>query len=160
MSQRNSFGIVPHGFFTRSDPGGNRRIGRYWYRYFMPPDSGWWVGINANLASAGIGLVRAAKLLHDPDLRGAAQRQLDWILGCNPFSASTVVGLGHNHPPRFVNGNEFQPPTPVLPGAVMNGLGGTQDDQPFIGDGIYNVSEYWTPMVSYTMWLMALLQQG
>jgi hypothetical protein len=42
----------------------------------------------------------------------------------------------------------------------MNGLGGTADDQPFVGDGIYNVSEYWTPMVSYTMWLMALLQSS
>ncbi|MCU0913195.1 MAG: glycoside hydrolase family 9 protein [Planctomycetes bacterium] len=161
MSKRNGFGIVPHGFFSKTDPGGNRRIGDYWYRYFMPPGSGssWWVGINANLASAGIGLVRAAKIVNDPSLRSVAQRQLDWILGCNPFYASTVVGLGHNHPPRFVNGNEFYPPTPLLPGAVMNGLGGTAEDQPFVGEGIYNVSEYWTPMVSYTMWLMALLQR-
>ena len=82
------------------------------------------------------------------------------MLGCNPFYASTVVGIGHNHPPQFVNGGEFHPATPLLPGAVMNGLGGTMDDQPFIGDGVYNVSEYWTPMVSYTMWLMALLQTG
>ena len=113
------------------------------------------MGINANIASAGVGLVRAARILGDPSLRSVAQSQLDWILGCNPFYASTVVGLGHNHPPEFVNGNEFHPATPQLPGAVMNGLGGTADDQPFVGDGIYNVSEYWTPMVSYTMWLMA-----
>ncbi len=32
------------------------------------------------------------------------------------------------------------------------------DDQPFMGDGIYHVSEYWTPMVAYTVWLMAMLQ--
>lgn len=81
MSKHNSFGIVPYGFFTQTDPGGNRKIGDYWYRYFMQPGSNWWVG-------------------------------------------------------------------------------GTADDQPFLGDGIYNVSEYWTPMVSFTMWLMALLQQG
>jgi hypothetical protein len=160
ISKRNSFGLVPFGFFAKTDPGGNRQIGNYWYRYFMPPGTGWWVGINANIGSAGVGLVRASKILHDPALRAVAQRQLDWILGCNPPYASTVVGLGYNHPPAFVNGGEFKPPTPPLPGAVMNGLGGTADDQPFIGDGIYNVSEYWTPMVSYTMWLMALLQQG
>ena len=43
MSKRNSFGIVPHGFFTQADPGGNRKIGNYWYRYFMSPNSigGW-----------------------------------------------------------------------------------------------------------------------
>jgi hypothetical protein len=160
MSKHNSFGIVPFGFFAQTDPGGNRKIGNYWYRYFMAPNSNWWVGVNANLASAGVGLVRASKILNDPALRSVAQSQLDWILGCNPFYASTVVGIGHNHPPQFVNGGEFKPATPLLPGAVMNGLGGTADDQPFIGDGIYNVSEYWTPMVSFTMWLMALLQQG
>jgi len=160
MSKRNSFGLVPYGFFAQADPGGHRKIGDYWYRYFMQPGSNWWVGVNANIASAGVGLVRASKILGDPSLRAVAQSQLDWIVGCNPFYASTVVGIGHNHPPEFINGGEFKPATPRLPGAVMNGLGGTADDQPFLGDGIYNVSEYWTPMVSYTMWLMALLQSS
>lgn len=158
MSARNGFGIVPYGFQSGEDPG-ERKIGDWWYRYFMRPES-WWVGVNANLASAGVGLVRAAKVLDEPQLRAVAQRQLDWILGCNPFRASTVVGIGHNHPPQFLNGSEFHPPTPALPGAVMNGLGGTMEDRPFIGDGVYHVSEYWTPMVSYTVWLMALLQTG
>jgi hypothetical protein len=158
MSQRNSFGIVPYGLFAETDPGGDRRIGDYWYRYFMKPDEGWWVGVNANVASAGIGLLRAAEVLGEPRLRATAQRQLDWIVGSNPFSASTVEGIGHNHPPQFVNTVEFLPITPRLPGAVMNGLGGTIDDQPLMGEGIYNVSEYWTPMVSYTVWLMAELQ--
>mgnify|MGYP001813529844 FL=1 len=125
----------------------------------MKPGDGWWVGVNSNIASAGIGLARAAKTLEEPDLRFTAQRQLDWILGSNPFGASTVEGIGHNHPPQFVNTVEFFPPTPRLPGAVMNGLGGTIDDQPFMGDGIYHVSEYWTPMVAYTVWLMAELQR-
>jgi hypothetical protein len=159
MSKRNSFGLVPYGFFAQADPGGNRKIGNYWYRYFMQPGSNWWVGIARTSLRRGSGW-SAAKILNDPSLRAVAQSQLDWILGGNPFSASTVVGLGHNHPPQFVNGNEFHPATPRLPGAVMNGLGGTADDQPFVGNGIYNVSEYWTPMVSYTMWLMALLQNG
>ena len=39
--------------FADNDPGGNRRIGAYWYRYFMKPGDGWWVGINSNIASAG-----------------------------------------------------------------------------------------------------------
>jgi hypothetical protein len=157
MSERNGFGIVPFGFFKKEDPGGNRRIGDCWYRYFMPPKD-WWVGINANLASAGIGLCRAADVLEEPALRAIAQRQLDWILGCNPFGASTVEGVGYNQPPPFVNWTEFRPATPRLPGAVMNGLGGADDDQPDKGKGSYHVSEYWTPMVSYTVWLMALLQ--
>jgi hypothetical protein len=157
IARRNSFGIVPHGFYVKQDPGGGRRVGDYWYRYFMPPNN-WWVGINANIASAGIGLLRAAEVLDEPSLRSTAQRQLDWILGSNPFCSSTVEGIGHNHPPQFVNTTEFLPFTPRLPGAVMNGLGGTADDQPFLGNGVYHVSEYWTPMVAYTVWLMALLQ--
>jgi len=123
----------------------------------MRPAEGWWVGINANLASAGVGLVKAAKNLQDFRLLGLAQRQLDWILGVNPHNASTVEGIGHNHPQQFVNGNEFRPATPRLPGAVMNGIGGTVEDQPDLYDGSYHTAEYWTPMVAYTVWLMAEL---
>jgi hypothetical protein len=159
ISRRNNFGLVPYGLFANEDPGGDRQTGPYWYRYFMRPVDGWWVGINANAASAGVGLLMAADVLEEPALRVTAQRQLDWILGCNPFRASTVQDVGYNHPPPFINDVEFLPTTPRLPGAVMNGLGGTMDDQPLMSDGIYNVSEYWTPMVSYTVWLMALLEQ-
>jgi len=157
MSRRNNFGIVPYGFFTKGDPGGNRQIGKFWYRYFMKPTEGWWVGINANLASAGVGLVKSAKILQDSSLLAIAQRQLDWILGFNPHGASTVEGVGYNHPKQFVNSNEFKPATPRLPGAVMNGIGGTVEDQPDLYDGSYNTAEYWTPMVAYTMWLMSEL---
>lgn len=155
MSQRNSFGIVPYGLFSKQDPGGNRKVGNFWYKYFMNPELRWWVGINSNLASAGIGLLKASKILNDQNLKVIAQKQLDWIIGVNPFNSSTIVSVGYNQPARFVNGNEFKPATPLLPGAVMNGLGGDIDDQPSIGRGNYNVSEYWTPMVAYTLWLMS-----
>lgn len=157
MAGRNSFGIIPFGFYTDKDPGGNRKIGAYWYRYFMVPED-WWVGINANLASMGIGLTKAARILNDDHLSKLGQRQLDWIIGVNPFNSSTIVGVGYNQPKPFINGGEFRPATPLLPGGVMNGLGGDHMDRPFIGDGIYHVSEYWTPMVAYTMWLMSELQ--
>jgi hypothetical protein len=164
MSARNHFGIVPFGFFTKQDPGGSRQIGQYWYRYFMHPNGrgrdSWWVGINANIASSGIGLVKAAKVLKQNSLRAVAQNQLDWIFGFNPFCSSTVVGIGYNHPKQFMNSVEFKPGTPALPGAVMNGLGGTAEDQPALYDGSYHTAEYWTPMVAFTMWLLALLQRG
>ena len=38
MSKKNSFGIVPFGLYSTKDPGGNRKIGNYWYRYFMQPE--------------------------------------------------------------------------------------------------------------------------
>ena len=153
--KKNSFGIVPYGLFAKENPGGNRKAGNYWYRYFMHPELRWWVGINANIASAGIGLIKAAKILQKPELMSVAQRQLDWITGSNPFNSSTIIGVGYNHPIRMINGSEFRPPTPELPGAVMNGLGGNNDDMPFlIEKNNYSQSEYWTPMVAYTLWLM------
>ena len=158
LSGRNSFGIVPFGLFTGNDPGGNRKAGEYWYRYFMQPEQEWWVGVNANLASAGVGLMKASRVLDDPVLKALAQRQLDWITGINPFNSSTIVGVGYNHPRHFP-GSTFLPNTPVLPGAVLNGLGGDNTDQPDIGNGDWQISEYWTPMVAYTLWLMTEISE-
>lgn len=154
LSQRNSFGIIPFGLYSKQDPGGNRKAGNYWYRYFMQPELEWWVGINANIASAGIGLIKASEVLKDPELKALSQRQLDWIIGVNPFNSSTIETVGYNQPKHF-GGSSFLPSTPVLPGAVLNGLGGDRSDQPDIGNGDWQISEYWTPMVSYTLWLMA-----
>jgi hypothetical protein len=154
MSQKNSFGIIPYGLYAKEDPGGSRKVGDYWYRYFMQPELSWWVGINANIASAGVGLMKAADILEDPKLKYIAQKQLDWIIGVNPFNSSTIVRVGYNHPKHF-GGSSFWPLTPVLPGAVLNGLGGDNIDKPVIGTGNWQISEYWTPMVAYTLWLMA-----
>jgi hypothetical protein len=161
MSQRSAFGTIPFGLYAGDDPGGGRRIGDYFYRWSMKTageyrDDDWWVGINAHLASHGIGLLLASKVLNRPDLAHLAQRQLDWILGGNPFNASTVTGAGRNQPKLYAT-SAFKPTTPLIPGAVMNGLGGTASDQLCIDAGSWNTCEYWTPMVAYTMWLMAAL---
>jgi hypothetical protein len=156
FSERNSFGIVPFGLFTKDDPGGNRKIGTYWYRYFMQPEQEWWVGINSNIASTGIGLLKAAIVLKDDRMKAAAQKQLDWIFGSNPLNSSTMEGVGYNQPVHFA-GSSFLPNVPVLYGAVLNGLGGDHEDMPVKGDKTWQVAEYWTPMVAYTLWLMAEL---
>jgi hypothetical protein len=158
FSQRNSFGIVPYGLFSVEDPGGNRKVDHYWYRYFMPsyPLDRWFVGVNPHIASAGIGLMKAASILDDPKLRAIAQRQLDWIIGFNPFSSSTIVGVGHNQLKHMSGTAAFSPGIPVLPGAVNNGLCGNREDQPYlIPYDTYNDREYWTPAVAHTLWLMA-----
>ncbi|HUU28779.1 MAG TPA: glycoside hydrolase family 9 protein [archaeon] len=159
MTERNLFGIVPYGLYT-GDPGGGRRIGYYWYRWFMEIDRPWWVGINANLASAGVGLIKASRLLKDKRLIALSQRQLDWILGVNAFNSSTVIGVGRNNPAHYDVSYWFNPGTPVIPGAVMNGIGGTSWDLPDQKPGEWETCEYWTPMVCYTMWLMSELTVG
>lgn len=165
MTARSAFGTVPFGLYAGADPGGDRRIGNYWYRWFMrphgenPASPQWWVGINAHLTSNGIGLLRAGRLLGDSSLERLAQRQLDWVLGVNPLAASTITGVGHNQPPLFKT-DEFKPPTPLIPGGVMNGLGGDENDQLVLLPGSYHTCEYWTPMVAYAMWLMMELTRG
>jgi hypothetical protein len=154
FSAKNSFGIVPFGLFPDKNPGGNRQEGIYWYRYFMQPLPDWWVGVNANLASAGVGLYKAGTVLKDDRLKAIAQKQLDWITGVNPFCSSTIEMVGHNQPKHFA-GSTFLPDVPVIPGAVLNGLGGDADDMPQKGNGDWQISEYWTPMVAFTLWLMA-----
>jgi hypothetical protein len=77
----------------------------------------------------------------------------------NLLDASTMEDVGRNQPRQFVTG-EFRPQTPHIPGAVMSGIGGHEDDSPWLWAGSWQTCEYWTPMVGYTMWLMAELQKG
>ncbi len=163
MSKLSAFGIIPYGLYYGSDPGGNRRLGNsdYYYRYsFRDPAATrkWHVGINALLASTGTGLVKASKIFQDPVLLAVAQRQIDWIYGANIFNASTVTGFGHNVPDGHHVGNMQPPKTPDIIGGVMNGIAGhLENDSLYIHEVHYEVSEYWTPMVAYTMWLESLL---
>ena len=164
LSGRSVFWIVPFGLYVNADPGGNRRVGPYWYRWTMKPRNetatpDWWVGINAHLASNGIGLIKASRVLDEPKLAAMAQRQLDWIQGANPFDASTVTDVGRNQPKLYVT-NQFHPTTPAVPGGVMNGLGGDAEDRVVLDAGDYHTCEYWTPMVAYTMWLMSELSRN
>jgi len=163
MSQRSAFGIIPFGLYLEN-PGGNRRAGNYWYRWFMMrggenhSTSDWWVGTNAHLASNGLGLLRASHILKNPQLAALAQRQLDWILGNNPFNCSMMTGVGINQPELYRN-RTLTPHTPLIPGGVMNGLGGSAADECVVEPGEWTTCEYWTPMVSYTMRLAAALQR-
>ena len=144
MSQKNSFGIIPYGLFSKQDPGGNRKVGNYWYRYFMQPELSWWVGINANIASAGVGLMKAAEILNDLKLKQMAQNNwIFWIIGVNPYNSSTLMDLVITTLIIIPEASsEFDPPTPVLPGAVMGyWVGGMTVDRPFKGEGHYNISE-------------------
>ena len=87
----------------------------------MEPGPRWWVGINAHLASTGSAWPKRRGSCRNRVWAALAQRQLDWILGVNPFDASTMTGVGRNQPKQFVTG-EFKPVTPLIDGAVMNGI--------------------------------------
>ncbi len=108
-----------------------------WYRYG---------NANTLAASHGLLLSRAARLLGEPRFAAVAQRQLDWMLGGNPFDSSAVEGVGYNQLP--IPMWELHPPIPQLPGGARFG---------FPPD---HSAEYDLPVAGLLLWLMADLAGG
>jgi hypothetical protein len=71
-------------------------------------------------------------------------------MGCNPFDASAIEGVGYNQPLRGLFG-EFFPPTPQIPGAVSLGLTAKSFDSESYG----YANEYDMPVVGNVLWVMA-----
>jgi hypothetical protein len=163
MAQRNPWGLVPCYWFSKHPGGGQdslklRPAGTGFYRYFHERWQGS-LGLNWDILGAALFLVRAWKLTGDRACLDTAMRQVDWVLGCNPFDASTVEGVGRNQPERHVNIDEFFPPVPQIPGAVMTGITGGADDEPAqFSMGVE--SEYDMPPTSMLMWLLSELSQA
>ncbi|MDR1801942.1 MAG: glycoside hydrolase family 9 protein, partial [Lachnospiraceae bacterium] len=64
---------------------------------------------NLDIIAGAVFMAQAAKILEDDTYRATAQRQIDYILGVNPFDSSNIEGVGYNHPHRGIFG-EFYPP--------------------------------------------------
>jgi len=117
--------------------------GRIFYKYYG-------FCSNLDLMAGAVFLGKAATLLAEPAYSVLAQRTLDWILGFNPFNASSVEGVGYNQPHRGLFG-EFFPPVPQMPGGVFVGF----DEESFDPGGQGNSNEYDLPMVGWLAWLLS-----
>ncbi|MBU4366517.1 MAG: glycoside hydrolase family 9 protein [Kiritimatiellae bacterium] len=155
MAEQNPWGLIPP-FWCSDTPGTTGRPGGSGlYRYFFR-HQGLVTGSNLDITTAGIFLLRAHLVTGDMRYLAAAQRQVDWILGCNPFDISTVEGVGLNQPQRFINVGYFFPPTPQIPGGVMTGIFGDTEDNPI--PFINNCStEYDLPPNAALIWLLCEL---
>jgi hypothetical protein len=149
-----SYGNVPLALYTK-DHGGSRKAGNFYYRwcYENHKDDEWWNGVNPMLGYAGAILVRGGILTGNPDAIRIGQQQLDFIYGCNPFNSSTATGLGLNQPEYFKTGG-FVPFTPLITGAVMAGIGSSEEDLPVLLPGWWQTTEYWMEAVTGTMMLL------
>ena len=109
FSGANAFGIFPYRIHS-GEPTANARTWRSnSYRYFIETDVklkvpgsrtiNWQTGNCAAVAGYGVVMVYVSEILKMAELHKLAQRQLDWILGVNPFDASLIVGVGRNQPP-------------------------------------------------------------
>jgi hypothetical protein len=70
----------------------------------LPPEAPG--GLNAWFLAVGYFCALGASVLKDPELRTMAERQVQWVLGVNPFAMSYMVGIGRRHStkkPLFVH---------------------------------------------------------
>lgn len=160
----------PFGLARQLVQGGD---GMRYTSFFLPHDTEaapWWQGENARLAS----MAAAARLLaahlepHDPwkrELAAYADRQLNWILGLNPFDSCMLQGSGRNNPAyHFKYGFDYM----NCPGGICNGItGGLAEPsgagidyfpaaQPGVVDDNWRWSEQWLPHASWYMYAVAL----
>jgi Glycosyl hydrolase family 9 len=166
MAERNAYRVIPLGLYLDSPTPETYRplAGRLTYRYFHPVRKQfWWQGANCHLASNALLLGRLALLAHPGGPPGGkrnsyislAYRQLEWIMGANPFGACMMTGEGMRNPfphSRFVG---------LIPGGIMNGIAGNADDEPVL-DMQYALNwrtcEYWSPHVASYIWANSVLE--
>jgi Glycosyl hydrolase family 9 len=160
MSGRNAYHIIPLGMFLGSPTPETYRplAGELTYRYFHPVRKQfWWQGANCHLASNALMLGWFSKYAGSKS--GAcvnlAYRQLEWVMGANPFASCMMTGEGMRNPfphSRFVG---------LIPGGVMNGIVGNVEDEPVL-DLEYTLNwrtcEYWSPHVAFYIWANSVLE--
>jgi hypothetical protein len=103
------------------------------------------------LLSQTKGLAVAAQYLEDPDLLQICRRQLEWVLGRNPFGQSTMYGVGYDFAPQYtaMSGD--------LVGSLPVGIQTKFDrDAPYWpAENCYNWKEVWVHPSARWLWLMA-----
>jgi Glycosyl hydrolase family 9/Cellulase N-terminal ig-like domain len=92
-------------------------------------------------------------LLGDKALKNIATRQLEYIVGYNPFAMSTIYGDGNDYPPLYgaYAGD--------VAGAVPVGIETFEnEDQPYMPMQVNaTYKEIWTHTTAGVMWLLAML---
>ena len=85
-----------------------------------------------------IGLAAAARTLNRPALSDLAGRQVEWLLGANPFSRSLMYGVGHDY------WQNFTVSMPQLVGGLSLGFNSYRDDAPAWGNNaVFPYKELW-----------------
>ncbi len=157
FASRNAFGIAP--YVVGSGGAEDRKIGQLKYRNFPDPakHQAGGEGTSNRLPRIGVALVKAGRILKQPGLVALGQRQLDWVLGSNPFGECHVIRIGHVNPPEYIYVG-FQPRVPFLTGATMHGIGGDLADRPDARLGYHSKGEFCISRTAGVIWLMAELQ--
>jgi hypothetical protein len=154
------YGIMPSGLFFGSPTEEHYRplAGELTYRYFMPVRAdGQWQGLTAHLEAWAFMLAKAARVFERQEYRDLAWRQMEWVMGANPFGACLMSGEGARNPYPF---SYF---VGVIVGGLMNGIAGNADDEPILNfdAGIdWHTNEYWSPHAGYYLAAVSELEKG
>jgi hypothetical protein len=156
LVQTNSFGIMPYGLFTEdvTDETYRTVAGDLKYRFFAPTKTPFYLGLTSHLLSHAVGLRMAGVLFKQNNWLNIAQNQVEWVMGRNPQNACLMTGEGINNPyphSRFLG---------LIPGGIMNGYVGLEDDEPFLDMNYqmdWRTTEYWSPHTCFYLWYLSLL---
>lgn len=160
LTERSAYRIMPFGVFYGSPTPELYRplAGELTYRYFMPVRKQfWWLGMTAHLELHTVLLARAATAFSNPSYRDLAYRQMEWVMGANPFAACLMTGEGmRNIYPhtRYVG---------LLIGGIVNGIAGNTKDEPVLDTEYGNdwrTAEYWSPHNAWYLWALSLLEKA
>ncbi|MGI9072297.1 MAG: glycoside hydrolase family 9 protein [Bryobacteraceae bacterium] len=160
LTKRSTYGIVPYGIFYKTPTPETYRplAGDLTYRYFMPTrKESWWLGVNSHLECYAVLLASAAHIFGRRDYRDLAYRQLEWVMGANPFSSCLMTGEGMRNPfphSRYVG---------LIPGGIMNGIAGNANDEPILdlsNQMDWRTAEYWSPQNAYYEWAVSALEMS
>jgi hypothetical protein len=91
---------------------------------FLNPDIGlwWYTGQNSQYLSNAWALHLVAEVLNEPEARQLADRQIDWILGLNPYNLCMMEGKGSSNPPFYLHRWAPNEQRGAVPGAIPNGF--------------------------------------
>jgi hypothetical protein len=113
-------------------------------------------GFHATLLSKAKNAFTLARFLHDRGLYDIAVRQLEYVLGLNPFAYSTMYGEGYDYPPLY--GGLAGMPV----GAVPVGFEVFEnDDEPYMpNQNNCTYKEIWVCSTARVMWSIAEAWKG
>jgi hypothetical protein len=153
------YAVIPFGVFVGSPTAELYRplAGDLTYRYFMPTRlQHWWLGMTSHLECYALLLGMAAAAFGKREYRDLAYRQLEWVMGANPFGACLMTGEGMHNPyphSRFVG---------LIPGGILNGIAGNPKDEPVLDTEYgfdWRTCEYWSPHNAWYIWTHSVLEK-
>jgi len=156
LASRNAYRIMPFGIFSGSPSAERYRplAGELTYRYFMPVARGSH-GLTSHFESFAAMLAMAGQAFRKTEYTDLAYRQLEWVMGANPFGACLMSGEGMRNPyphSRYEG---------LTVGAIMNGMGGNENDDPLLDMDYgfdWHTTEYWQPHNAWYLWTHSLLE--